>query len=238
MSKAHALSVTGICSLLTLAGCGGLGSPVAFSPDGYQPIRPRTDRPFLVELPGEGGFTIHTRSSEQNPGQNGSADSAAQADPAGSALARASGANGGAAAATFALGAALHNDTPEPLPAAVTCDVEYEYSARTAVEEGGRGTVGQITLVMEAREISSGKLLFQHTLATLSGYEQDLHRTDQERIRFAASVAPNARWHVVLIGSTSVHSAGSGQAQVDLRIHRCRMVIARQNGVSSTQPGQ
>ncbi len=215
-----------LASILTLAGCGGgFGAgQVAVSPESYQPIRAQADGP-AVTFPGTAGFTIHDKNSQQSPGQNGTAGSSADARPDGTAFATASSTSGGSASASFVLGAALHNDANGPLPVAVTCDIEYEYAIQTTAPSGGVATSGKIAFVVEARDQDSGKLLFQHPLASLSGYEDNVKRSDQQRLQFAATVSPLARWRIVLQGKADAQSSQEGKAQAEIRVTRCQMTV-------------
>ncbi len=216
--------VTGLGTLLALAGCsGGLGSSVTVSPDRYQPIQPAATA--AIELPGTQGFAIHDKNSQQSPGQTGTATSSADAKPDGTAFCTASVGAGGSAEGAFALGAALQNESSAAMPVSVTCDIEYEYSLQATAASGGHKTAGTIGFAIEAREQGTGKLLFQHPLATLSGYEDNLKRSDQQRIQFVATVSRMARWQVVLQGSVQAQSGGDGKADTQLRVTRCGMTV-------------
>lgn len=218
--------VTGFVAVLTLAGCeGGLGPSVAISPERYRPIHTQMEAAQAVQFPGQGGFEIHDKNSQQNPGQNGTAASAADARSEGTASCEATAGKGGSSSGVFALGAALQNVSEAPLSAAVTCDIEYEYALQTTAGSGGAATNGKIALVMEAREQGTGKLLFQHPLASLSGYEDNVKRSDQQRLQFVATVSPMARWQIVLQGRTDAQASADGQAQAQLRITRCQMIV-------------
>ncbi len=218
--------------LLALAGCsGGLGSSVTVSPDRYQPIR--AEPAAAIELPGAQGFAIHDKNSQQNPGQAGAATSSADAKADGTAFCTASAGSGGSAQGAFALGAALQNESNAPMPVAVTCDIEYEYSLQATATSGGHKTTGTITFAIEAREQGTGKLLFAHPLATLSGYEDNLKRSDQQRIQFAATVSPMARWQIVLQGSVQAQSSDDGKVDTQLRVTGCRMTVKPLPGPAS-----
>ncbi len=217
----------GLILAVSVAGCGqgGAGLPVIVGPEGYQPIRPQSAGKVLIELPDDGRFAIHDKRSSQNPGPNGTAASSADARADGTASCKASASQGGTASSAFIVGAALHNDSDQPLQVSVTCEVEYEYAVQTTALSGGRETTGQVSFVLEAREQTTGKLLCQHPVATLSGYENDFSRTDQQRMQFVAEVSPNARWQVVLQGSADVKTSQTGQADVWLQVDRCRMIV-------------
>jgi hypothetical protein len=218
------LTVTGSVIILTLAGCGGgFGGSMAVTPDRYQPIQPQGQAP--VQLPGLEGFAIHDKSSQQSPGQNGMASSGADARPDGTAFCTAAATRGGAASSSFVLGAALHNESSDALSAAVTCDIEYAYALETTALSGGHKTTGTITFLLEAREQETGKLLFQHPLASLSGYEDNVKRSDQQRVQFVATVSPMARWRIVLQGRSDVRTSDDGKADVEVRVTRCQMTV-------------
>jgi len=217
--------VTGFTVIVLLAGCSGdFGSPVAVSPERYQPIRPQADAQAVV-FPGPEGFAIHDKTSQQSPGPNGTAASAADARPDGTASCNASAGQGGSATSSFVLGAALRNDSSAPMPVAVTCDIEYDYALQATAPSGGRSTNGTLALMMEAREQGTSKLLFQHPLATLSGYEDNVKRSDQQRVQFAATISPTASWRIVLQGKVGAESAKEGKAEVQLRVTRCQMTV-------------
>jgi hypothetical protein len=223
MSK---LIVTGSGIILTLAGCGGgLGGPVTVTPDRYQSIQPQGQAAVALQLPAADGFAIHDKSSQQSPGQGGTASSTADARPDGTAFCAASASNGGAASSTFVLGAALHNESNTVLPVAVTCDIEYAYGLETTVPADGHKTTGTIAFLLEAREQETGKLLFQHPLASLSGYEDNVKRSDQQRVQFVARVSPMARWRIVLQGQAEAQTSQDGKADVEVRVARCQMTV-------------
>lgn len=188
---------------------------------------------MLIELPGQTGFMIHDKSSQQLPGQDGKARSSADAEPAGTAFCTTEVADGGTATSGFTLGAALNNDSGSALPVAVTCDVEYEYAVKISAASGGRKTAGQLSFTMEAREEGTGKVLCQHPLASLSGFEDNLKRTDQQRLQFIATISPQTRWQVVLQGKVDAQSSSDGQADLKLRVTRCRMVVKEQSAPAS-----
>ena len=218
------LTVAGAVIIVTLAGCGGdLGGSVAVTPDRYQPIQPQGQT--AVQLPAADGFAIHDKSSQQSPGQAGMASSAADARPDGTAFCTAAASKGGAASSTFVLGAALHNESNAALPVAVTCDIEYAYALETTAPAGGHKTTGTIAFLLEAREQETGKLLFQHPLASLSGYEDNVKRSDQQRVQFVATVSPMARWRIVLQGQTEAKTSQDGKADVEVRVTRCQMTV-------------
>lgn len=216
--------VTNTVIILALAGCGGgFGGSMAVTPDRYQAIQAQGQA--AVELPGADGFAIHDKSSQQSPGQNGTATSVADARPEGTAFCSAAAAQGGAASSSFVLGAALHNESSGALPVAVTCDIEYAYALETTAPSGGQQTAGTLAFVLEAREQETGKLLFQHPLASLSGYEDNIKRTDQQRVQFVATVSPMVRWRIVLLGRADVKTSGDGKADVEVRVTRCQMTL-------------
>jgi hypothetical protein len=217
--------VTGFTLIVVLAGCGGdFGTSVSVSPERYQPIRPQADAQAVV-FPGPEGFAIHDKTSQQNPGPSGTAASTADARPDGTASCNASVSQGGSASSSFILGAALRNDSNDPLPVAVTCDIEYDYTLHATATSGGQATKGDLALVMEAREQNTGKLLFQHPLATLSGYEDNVKRSDQQRVQLAATISPTASWRIVLQGKAGAESSKEGKAEVQLRVTRCQMTV-------------
>ncbi len=80
---------------------------------------------------------------------------------------------------------------------------------------------------MEARELGTGKVLSQHPLATLSGFEEDFSRSDQQRLQFAATISPKARWQVVLRGKTDAQASSDGHANLELRVVHCHMTVKR-----------
>jgi hypothetical protein len=243
MPKMLKYYATGLVLLLMVAGCGGgTGSYVAVSPERYQPIHAQMDAAQAVQFPGQGGFEIHDKNSQQDPGQNGTATSAADAKPEGTASCDAMAAKGGSSSSVFSLGAALRNTSEAPLCVAVTCDIEYEYALQTTAGSGGSATNGKIAFAIEAREQGTGKLLFQHPLASLSGYEDNVKRSDQQRLQFAATISPAANWQIVLQGRTDAQSSADGQAQAQLRVTRCQMTIkplpAPASQASQSQPAK
>lgn len=236
MSRRLKALAAGVVAAAALAGCsGGLSTSSPVAPERYQSLRPQSGNTVLIELPGASGFAIHDKTSQQSPGQDGKAASTADAAPDGTAHCGAAVAAGGAASGSFALGAALYNDTSAPLPVAVTCDVEYEYAVKIAAASGGRKTSGQLTFQMEAREQSTGKILSQHPLASLSGFEDDLKRSDQQRLQFTATISPQARWQIVLQGKADAQAGSDGQADVQLRMTSCKMTI-KERPAAATQP--
>jgi len=227
--------VTGFTLIVIWAGCSGnFGAPVSVSPERYQPICSQGDGQAVV-LPGPDGFAIYDKTSQQSPGPDGMAASSADAKPGGTAFCNASASQGGAATSSFILGAALRNDSNAALPVAVTCDIEYDYVFQATASSGGRATNGTLALTMEAREQGTGRLLFQHPLATLSGYEDNVKRSDQQRIQFAATISPRASWRIVLQGKAGAESVKEGKAEVQLHVTRCQMTVKPLPAAASPQ---
>lgn len=227
-------TVTILAVSLTLAGCGGggFGGPMAIAPERYAPLSAVAETAPIVELPTPVEFAIHDKSSQQSPGPSGTADSSADARPDGTAMCAAAATAGGSASSSFVLGAALENPADTPQSVAVTCDIVYDYQVRTTAASGHK-TTGRIDFVMEAREQTTGKLLFRHPLASLSGFEDNLQRSDQQRVQFAAMVSPKARWQILLQAQAQAQASPDGRAEVKLNVTRCRMRVQQQPAPAS-----
>jgi len=196
MNKTWKIVLTGLLAgvaLVLWGGCKGTADvPVVVGPAGYEPLESQAEKPFAVEFPGRTGFAIHNKSSGQAPGPAGSAQGAAEAEADGTASCRAAAGAGGSAWGGFVLGPALVNESDEPLAVAVTCDLEYEYAIQAGARAGGRKTAAKLALRLEARERTTGKVLFSQPLADLSRYEGDVQWSGQQRVQFDAVISPKA----------------------------------------------
>ena len=109
---------------------------------------------------------------------------------------------------------------------AVTCDIAYEYVLDVAARGGGRKTSAALSLSLEARELTTGKSLFQQALAELSRYEGQLKWSGQQRVQFDAEISANTRWQVLLRGQAKGDTGPTGETQVRLHVKGCEMTVA------------
>jgi len=208
-----------------LAGCGGgYDFPVSPSVQSAEPAAISPGAARRLQFPAEHEFIIHDKASGQMPGQFGSALGQADASADGKAFCRATASKGGRAWGAFLLGTVVVNRSQGPLTASVTCDVQYRYTVNVRAAAGTE-TAGKLDLILEAKEVRTGAVLFRQPLATLSRYEGDFQWAGQQRVTFRVRLSPSLPCRLVLRGQVRAETGPAGKSEVTIRVDRCTMTV-------------
>jgi hypothetical protein len=212
----------GLLALLT--GCMGaqFGSELSAKP---KPRALRSTQSATVHLPQDEAFAIVLPSAHKKAGLDGTAESDADAKPAGAAEASASVKTAGTAEGLFQLGHALSNETDRQMDVAFTVRVHYEFEARNQPAE--RLPDAAVGLRLYARE-PRGRLLRDLVLVDATTESGTAQRHGDETLNFTLTLGPGDTVHVFLAGQAKVDISTGRSASSSLKVSHLEFDVVTQ----------
>jgi hypothetical protein len=207
-----------------MTGCSGdtdIGSSIRVPADQRQVVE-SSALGQLVDLPKDRPFNIHSKESSQNPGSQGTAQGAADANGWGEASGAAVAGEGGTASGQFSVGQAIDYRGTAPLQA--TVKVTFKVSHELSAEPPSSSAVGQIALTAFVRD-SMGKVHPRIALESLSSDSAPGKASRSEAREFRFVMEPERSYHIVFHGSVSATTQTGTKATAKASINDLKMNI-------------
>ncbi len=177
----------------------------------------------ILTLPKDQPFNIHVKQSSQNPGANGAAQGAADANGWGEASCSVTADKGGAATARFDIGQAVEYRGSAPIKATVkvSYDLTHELSASPAEPE----TAVNLMISAFVRD-STGRIHPKPTVESLSSDDAPGKGSRAEKREFGFILEPGVDYQILLQGSLSATTGNNGTAAGRIALSKLQMDIA------------
>jgi len=219
-----AMSVVIAACAVGLAGCSGdmdLGSSIRVPAEKRQVVEGSAIGQ-TVNLPKDRPFNIHVKESSQNPGSQGTAQGAADANGWGEASGSAVAGDGGTAAGRFSIGQAIEYRGSSPMQASVK--VAFDVHTELNAEPPESAAVGQVSLTAFVRD-SMGKVHPRIALDSLSSDSAPGKATRSESREFSFVMEPERNYEVVFQGAVTATTEMGTKAAAKVAIGALRMHI-------------
>lgn len=207
-----------------LAGCGGASWPrdIKIAPDQMYEVDAKTISK-TISLPADRAFNVHDHRSEQNPGQDGTAQGASEATKQGSAFCKAEAADGGSASADFMIGHVFHTPTGQSADAVAHIELKIQQE-QTISPPADADTLADYACDVFVRD-SNDHVVRKVALVAASTVEGPAATSEAAIFDVPFTLEPSKAYYVVVAGRVSAKSTAGHNASASVTIQDMKMQV-------------